>query len=382
MNRAELDTLSRPRFSPQTRRMLQVGGIVLLVLIAIFGYWAWMGMQMQKRFANMQQPPETVAVAQTGIESWTSGLTAVSTLEPVDGVMLATEVAGTVASVHFRSGDSVREGALLVQLDDATDRAELQGLEAQLELARSNLERTRRLVAQKLVSDEQLDAASTELKRAEAATLAKRSVIAKKAIRAPFAGTTGIRAVNIGQYLAVGTHIVPLQALETLYANFALPQQELREVRVGQTVQVQVDTYPDRSFEGRVNAIDSAVDPTTRTIRVQATVRNTDRQLRPGMYAVVQVASGRPQDFVTVPKTAIAYSLYGDSVFVVEPGEPGEDGAPTGTVKRAFVQLGPERADTVAVVSGLQGGEQVVIAGQLKLQNGTRVRVDNSVLPK
>jgi membrane fusion protein (multidrug efflux system) len=381
MNRSETDRLTTRPAGSQRKRMLIVGGITLAVLLAIFGAWGFNMYQTMQLYAGMVQPPETVAASEVGKETWTSGLTAVSTLEPVNGVTLAVEIAGTVASVHFRNGETVREGALLVQLDDTSDRAELKGLEAQYELAQSNLERTKRLVAQRLVSDEQLDAASTEVKRTEAAVQNKRALVAKKAIRAPFGGTTGIRAVNVGQFVPVGTPVVQLQALENLYATFALPQQDLREVKVGQQVSISVDTYPDRRFAGQVNAIDAAVDAATRTIRVQAVVRNDKRELRPGMYAVVEVASGVPRELVTVPKTAVAYSLYGDSVFIIEAGEPDKDGKPTEVVKRVFVTLGPERDDAVAVLEGLTGGERVVVAGHLKLQNGTKVRVDNTVLP-
>lgn len=359
------------------RRMAIALGALFAILATVFAIKFW-PMISGKGFGAWSPPPVTVSAAAAERKPWQPLLEAVATLTPVNGVYVAAEVAGIVKSIHFRNGDTVRRGTLLVQLDDTADQAELKGLEAELANARREFERTRELVERNLVSESSLDEVRTRLERAEAAVESKRALIDKKAIRAPFDGTLGIREVNVGQYLTAGTAIVSLQDLTSLYATFSLPQQNLRDLRIGQKVEITVDTWPEARFEGRLIAIDSAVDPDTRTIRGQAMIANTKRLLRPGMYATARITLPVLPAVVVVPRTAISYSLYGDSVYLIRE-ETGTDGKPVLKAFRQFVRLGEERDDEVIVVEGVKAGDRVVTAGHLKLQDGATVVIDDSV---
>lgn len=346
-------------------------GAVILLFVAIFAIKFW-PLITGKGFGGFKQPPAAVSVVVAAQRDWQPTLRAVATLAPVNGVTLATEVAGVVSKVDFRSGVVVKKGTLLIQIDDSADRAELAGLEADLALARSNLERTQSLIERNLASREGLDSARTALQRAEAAVGSKRAIIAKKQIRAPFDGTLGIRDVNVGQFVTAGTMLVGLQDLESLFADFSVPQQQIRSLAAGQPVRITVDAFPGQAFDGRITAIDSQVDEVTHTLRAQATITNTGRQLRPGMYALVEVELPLMPGVVVVPKTAITYSLYGDSVFkVVE--EKAEDGSTALKARRVPVKLGFEHDQEVVVASGVAAGERIVSAGQLKLQDGASV---------
>lgn len=348
-------------------------GAVILLFVAIFAYKFW-PMISGKGFGGFKQPPAAVATVIAEQRDWRPTLRAVSTLAPVNGVTLATEVAGVVSKVEFRSGATAKKGALLIQIDDSSDRAELAGLEAELSYARSNLERTQSLIERNLASKDGLDSAKTSLQRAEAAVGSKRAFIAKKQIRAPFDGTLGIRNVNVGQFVTAGTMLVGLQDLGSLFADFSVPQQQIRSLATGQPVRVTVDAFPGQAFDGRITAIDSQVDDATHTLRAQATIANTGRALRPGMYALVEVELPLMQDVVVVPKTAITYSLYGDSVFVIHE-EKAEDGSTMLKAKRTPVKLGFEHDQEVVVSSGVKAGDRVVAAGQLKLQDGSVVSI-------
>ncbi len=346
---------------------------VILLFVAIFAKKFW-PMISGKGFGGFQQPPASVSAVLAESRDWQPSLRAVATLEPVNGVELATEVAGVVSKVEFRSGARVTKGTLLIQIDDSSDRAELAGLEADLSYAKSNLSRTESLIERNLASKDGLDTARTSLQRAQAAVGSKRALIAKKAIRAPFDGTTGIRNVNVGEYVTAGKLMVGLQDLETLFADFSVPQQQIRNLASGQPVRVTIDAYPDKHFDGRITAVDSQVDDVTHTLRAQATIANTDKLLRPGMYAVVEAELPKLIGVVVVPRTAITYSLYGDSVFVVHE-EKAEDGSSVLKVKRTPVKLGFEHDQEVVVASGVAAGDRVVTAGQLKLQDGMKVAI-------
>lgn len=346
-------------------------GAVILLFVAIFAKKFW-PMISGKGFGGFQQPPASVSAVLAESRDWQPTLRAVATLAPVNGVELATEVAGVVSKVDFRSGAHARKGTLLIQIDDSADRAELAGLEADLAFANNNLERTESLIERSLASREGLDSARNALQRAQAAVGSKRALIAKKAIRAPFDGTLGIRNVNVGEYVTAGKLLVGLQDLETLYADFSVPQQQIRSLAAGQPVRVTIDAYPGKAFDGRITAVDSQVDDVTHTLRAQATIANTERLLRPGMYAVVEAELPKLNDAVVVPKTAITYSLYGDSVFVVHE-ETADDGSSVLKVKRTPVKLGFEHDQDVVISAGVVAGDRVVTAGQLKLQDGMAV---------
>ncbi|HEX6928413.1 MAG TPA: efflux RND transporter periplasmic adaptor subunit [Gammaproteobacteria bacterium] len=349
--------------------------IIALVIVfgGIFGWKAFVGYMTGQYFANFQPPPVTVSAAEAEVESWQPRIQAVGSLSAVRGVDVSAEVAGVVEEIFFESGQQVEKGALLVQLDDAAEQAELPGLRARAKQAEKNLERTRQIVSEGLAAEEALDAAQSEYDQAVSTLRAREVTIEKKAIRAPFAGRLGIRQVDVGAYVQAGDPIVTLQSLDPLYINFTLPQQRLGSIEPGQVLEISTEAFSGEGFTGKVTAISPKVDPATRNFAVQGEIDNPEGRLRPGMFVEVEVLAGNPNDFVTVPRTAVAYSLYGDAVFVVT-----EKDDKLVAVQR-FVETGPVREGDVAVLSGLEPGESVVTAGQLKLQDGATVLIDNDV---
>ena len=316
-------------------------------------------------------------------ENWQPKLNSVGNLDPVQGADLSNQLAANVTAINFNSGQDVNKGQLLVQLDDSSERAQLLGFQAQVKLAELNLKREQKLVRLKLDSQANLDAAANNLKQAQSNLQNDQAAIDKKAIRAPFSGHAGIRNVNLGQYLPAGTVIVTLQELDHMYVTFALPEQDLPLLATHQQVEITVDAYPNSKFEGEINAIDSAVDPNSHNVRVQALIANPEKLLRAGMFANVSVHAGKPVQVVTIPKSAVAYSLYGDSVFIVTPDKDKKDakGNPVLNAKEIFVKLGDERGTRVAVLEGVKAGDMVVTSGMQKLHSGTTVDINNSVTP-
>lgn len=365
-----------------TRRMTVAIVALVVVFGGVFGWKALQGYFIGQYFATFEPPPAAVAAVTAGAENWQPTLEAVGGLVAVQGVDVANEVPGVVAKIAFDSGKDVRANEVLVQLDDSADRAELQGLLAARELARRNFQRSEKLVADGFVSAAAMDSTRSQLEQAEAQVANKQTLIAKKTIRAPFDGRLGIRQVNLGQYLAPGTKLVTLQSLHPLYVNFSLPEQERARVRVGQTIRVFVDSFPDKPFEARITAIEARIDPQTRNVAVQATLRNPRAVLQPGMFAKVSVLLPRQNGVVTLPKTAISYSPYGNAVFLIKPDGQDQEGRPVLRAVQQVVQTGATQGDRVAVLKGVAAGDQVVTAGQLKLQNGTRVVVNNGVTLK
>lgn len=355
------------------KRMLIAVIALVVVFGGIFGWVAVKNYFVGQYFASFEPPPVTVSSGEAVVESWQPRIEAVGSLSAVRGVDVPTEVAGTVAEIHFQSGDEVETGALLLQLDDAIERAELPGLRARLALAERNLQRAREVVGQGLAAKETLDAAQSEYDQALSAVRAREVVTEKKAVRAPFAGRLGIRRVNIGEYVQPGATVVTLQSLDPLYVDFTLPQQGLGSVAPGQPIEVFTDAWPDAPFAGRITAISPKVDPATRNFAVQGEIDNPDQRLRPGMFVDIAVLAGQPQEFVTVPRHAVSYSLYGDAVYVIVETDDGL------IAQQRFIETGPARDGRVAVLSGLEAGETVVTAGQLKLQDGARVAIDNAV---
>jgi membrane fusion protein (multidrug efflux system) len=354
------------------RLLLVLGGLALV----LGGLFAWKLHALKQSSAGLKAPPPpVVAVAEVREESWQPYLAAVGTLVADAGVAVNNEVAGKVSALHFTSGQEVTAGQLLLELDAVADRAELQGLLAARRLAQIKFGRQARLLADNSASKADYDEAKAVLDAAEAAVEAEQAVIDKKQIRAPFAGRLGIRQVDVGQYLAPGSAIVPLQSLDPVHADFSLPERHLATLAVGQTVQVGVQAYPGETFPGRITAISPGVEEGTRSVKVRATLANPDRRLRPGMFAELRVLLPQGPAVLTVPATAITYNPYGDSVFVVTPGAPGP------TVQRRQVETGEVREGRVAVVSGLAAGERVVSAGQVKLRNGMVVAPDDRPAP-
>jgi membrane fusion protein, multidrug efflux system len=355
--------------------------VVLLALVfgGIFGWTAMRGYFMGQYFATFEPPPPTVSTAQAQRQVWQPRIEAVGQLSAVRGVDLSNEVAGTVSEIAFASGDVVEKGALLVQLDDSIERAELPGLIAQLDLARMDVERTRELIDRNLTSAEELDQAQSQLQQTESAVAALKAGIAKKAIRAPFAGTLGIRQVDLGEYLPAGTPIVSLQSLDELHVDFSLPEEFIDDVEAGQEVNVSVSTYPGQTFTGELKAVSVKIDPSSHNFAVQAVIVNADGRLRPGMFADVAVQAGAREAVVAVPKTAISYSLHGDAVFVVEKANKPEGEQTALVAEQRFVRLGASNGEMVAVLQGIAAGDEVVTAGTQKLRDGMAVNINNEV---
>lgn len=325
-------------------------------------------------------PAMAVSTAEAKAESWHASLNAIGTLAPVDGVTLSAEAEGAIVKIHADSGATVKAGDLLVEFDTSVEIAQLAAAEARAELARVNIERNKELWEQKAISKSEFDATSASFKQAGAEVASIKAVIAKKQVRAPFAGRVGIRHVNLGQYVARGAPLLPLQKLNPIYVNFSIPQRQLAALVVGAKVTVRIDAFEATPFEATITAINSEVDPATRNISVQATINNEKEQLRSGMFARVEVQLPQADAVVTVPATAISYASYGNSVFIVEKMK-GPDGAEFLGVRQQFVKLGAARGDLIGITDGVKAGEQVVTAGAFKLRNGVPVQVNNTVTP-
>jgi membrane fusion protein, multidrug efflux system len=330
--------------------------------------------------AAFQPPPEAVTTVVAAQERWPSTLDAIGTMAAVRGVTVSADLAGIVDEILFESGQSVQEGQVLVVLDTRQEQAQMAAAEAQRVLTRLNFNRMQELLDQKVVSKAEYDSATAESRQAEARVGEIRAAIERKTIRAPFTGILGIRQVNKGQYLTGGDPVVPLQALNPIYVNFGVPQQAIAQVHVGGGVRITTENLANLAFEGRIIAIDSVVDETTRNIRVQATLANPAGTLRPGMFVQTQMALGADQPVVALPASAVSYAPYGDSVFVVTDMKDDKGHAYRG-VRQQFVKLGPARGDQIAVVSGVSAGDEVVTSGVFKLRNGAAVQINNTVKP-
>ena len=364
------------------KRFLIAGGLMLAVILIIGGIF---GFNLYKTIQGFKNQKHFTFVSEEAAkqETWQPTFSSVGNLDPVQGADLSNQLAGNVTGVYFESGQEVEKGRLLVQLDDSSEQAQLQGYQAQEKLAELNDQRAHDLFSKRLISQSDVDTADSNLKQAQSNVANTQADIAKKAIHAPFSGRAGIRNVNVGQYLPAGTVIVTLQALDHMYASFTLPEQALPVLAPHQKVTATVDAYPGQSFDGVVNAIDSKVDPATHNVRVQALLDNPRHQLRAGMFANVTVSAGKTQQVVTVPKAAVTYSLYGDSVFVITPDKDKKDdkGNPALVANEVFVKLGDERGPRVAVTEGVKDGDMIVTSGMQKLHSGTTVQINNDVTP-
>ena len=347
---------------------------VLIFLIGGLGYFHFVAKPQMIReiMAQTPMPVVTVAAEEARAETWQQSLTAVGTLRAAQGVDLANQVEGVVKSISFTSGEDVRAGATLVQLDDSVEQADLKAAESDYRRWQAEHERQRELMARGNVSRAAYDTALNQRDQAAASMERIRAIIAKKNIRAPFSGRVGIRRIDVGQYLPVGTMIATLQDMDPVYVDFPLPEQFFGQVKDQQTVEITLDAYPGSVFRGRVQSIDAQVSRESRTILVRGEIPNPDKRAVPGMFANVTVFTGKNENVVTVPRTAVTYSLYGDNVLVVKE----EQGAET--VERRFVRVGEPRGERQAIVEGLKPGERVVTVGQIKLDQGTRVKVDNT----
>ena len=355
--------------------------VVMIAIIAGLGFVKFKQFQaMAEQFAAMQPPPDAVTTIVATAEEWPATLNAIGTVAAVQGVTVSADLPGVVDRIAFDSGKSVQKGDVLVQLDTRQEQAQLAGAESQLQLARVNHERMKGLVQQDAVSRAEYDTAAAAQQQAEARLSEIRATIDRKTIRAPFSGALGIRQVNLGQYLTNGAPIVPLQSLDPIYVNFAVPQQDGGRMRIGRTVHISSNEPGGGDFSGRISALDSVIDPTTRNVQVQATLPNPSAKLRPGMFVQAQVILGAAQKVIALPASSINYAPYGDSVFIVGDMK-NERGQPYRGVRQQVVKLGAARGDQIAVLSGIKPGEEVVTSGVFKLRNGAPIQVNNNVQP-
>ncbi|WCJ58978.1 efflux RND transporter periplasmic adaptor subunit [Fontisphaera persica] len=363
------------------RNLILSGLLLLLVAGALGGIKA---LQIGRLIAAGQAfvpPPIAVATVVAREETWPSRLEAVGTVSAVQGVAISAEIPGMVREICFTDGAMVKEGDLLVRLDTSSEEAQLRAVEAQVELARLQVQRLRNLRQGDTVSQSELDTAEATLKATMANADAIRAVIAKKNLRAPFAGQLGLRQVHLGQYVEAGRALVTLQALRPVYVDFSLPQQTLGVLRTGLVVEVQSDAFPQRRFEGRLIALSPEVHADTRSLALRAMLPNTDLALRPGMFVRVWVTLNGEQRVLVIPATSVLSAPYGASVFVVEP-RAGTNGPPGLAVRQQFVRLGRSQGDWVVVEAGLKAGDKVVNGGLFKLRNGEAVVENNELTPK
>jgi membrane fusion protein (multidrug efflux system) len=356
----------------------------ILAIVALFLLLAGIkALQIFKMISSKPpMPVETVTSAIVEEKDWAPVLSAVGSISPVQGAMISSELAGTVDQVAFESGALVKKGDLLVKLNTGIEDAMLRSADADLELARADVLRSRDLAARKVVAKAELDAAESKFQQKSAMIDNMHAAVAKKTIRAPFDGVAGIRTVNVGQTVNAGQQIVPLQALDPLFADFALPQQRLGDLSAGLDVQVSTDAMSNRVFAGKLTAINSMVDVATRNVALQATLANPDHALRPGMFVKIDVILPQKQRALVIPGSAVSYAPYGDSVFVIEKQKDPKTGHENQVLRQQFVRVGEARGDFVSVTTGLKAGETVVGTGVFKLRNGMAVTINNDLAPK
>jgi membrane fusion protein, multidrug efflux system len=369
--------------APGPRRMA-VALIVVVLLVAlvvggVFGWQAFVGSFFKKFMAQAAAAPQTVSTVTAARTSWQAQVHAIGSLRAVRGADLSAQASGVVDTIAFDSGNDVPAGKVLLKLRPNDDFAKLDQLEAAAELAEQTLKRDQEQFTAQAVSQAVIDTDVSTLKAARAQVIAQRALIDEKIVKAPFAGRLGIRQVDLGQYLAAGTTIVTLQALDPILIDFYVPQQALKDVHPGQAVSASVDTFPGVAFPGVIESINSKVDSASRNVQIRASFANADHRLVPGMFASVSIDAGSATNEITLPQTAITYNPYGNTVFVVEHATSG--GKPRDTVQQRFVKLGDTRGDQVAVLSGIAPGDVVVSAGQMKLRNGTAIAINNAVQP-
>src|SRR5712672_1467698 len=362
------------------RRMILTLGVILVLLSAL-GFVKFK--QVQSAIAagsSFQPPPAAVTSLVAHQEQWSGTLNMIGTAEAVHGVTVSADLAGIVDRISFESGQAVRQGDVLVELDTRQEHAQLASLEAQRDLAQVNFGRMEELVKAGVISRVEYDQATAQQKATAANVAEIQATIARKTIRAPFSGILGIRKVNLGQYLPAGSPIVSNQSLNPIYVNIGVPQQAAVQVHVGGKLRVTTEDVAGKVFNGTVTAIDSEVDEATRNIQVQATLSNPEGKLRPGMFVQVELPVGANRPVIALPASAINYAPYGDSVFVITDLKDPQGKTYRG-VKQQFVKVEGSRGDQVAVISGLNPGDEVVTSGVFKLRNGAAVQVNNKVQP-
>ena len=366
------------------RRRWRSVTLAICLLIAIGGFvFGIKVLQIGKMMSTpMVMPPTTVSSAVVKEEDWAPTLSAIGSVSAVQGAVVSAELGGVVAEIDFQSGGVAKKGDVLMRLDSSAEEAQLHTAEADLELAKANLERERDLAARKVVSKQELDTAQSTFGQKQGAVDNMRSFITKKQVRAPFDGMLGIRQVNVGQMINSGQQVVQLTALDRVYVDFALPQQNLPQLAAGYEARVHADSLPGREFKGKVTAINSMVDNVTRNISLQATFDNPDHELHPGMFVKVDVILPEKSKTLVIPGSAVSYAPYGNSVFVIDKKKDPKTGKESQSLRQAFVRIGEARGDFVAVTEGLKAGDVVVSTGVFKLRNGMPVVINNDLAPK
>lgn len=358
--------------------------LMLVVVLAILGGLGFAKYRQVEaaiaQGASFAPPPTAVTTVVAQKERWPSTLSVIGTAAAIQGVTVSADLPGTIDKIHFESGQWVHEGEVLVELDTRQERAQLASLEAQRDLAKINYDRAQELVKAGVISRSEYDNATTQQKATEAQVGDIKAAIARKTIHSPFSGVLGIRQVSLGQYLAAGQAIVSLQSLNPIYVNFGVPQQDTPKVVAGHVLRITNTDLPGMAFTGRITALDSVISEQTRNIQVQAIVTNKDNKLRPGMFVQVELPVGQAQDVVPLPASAINYAPYGDSVYVVTDMKDAKGNAYRG-VRQQVVKIQGSRGDQVAIISGLNPGDEVVSSGAFRLRNGAPVQVNNSVKP-
>lgn len=375
------ETRERPsgQRKPVSRVRLAVALVLMALLIALLGGGLWGFNHMRQKgmaayFASMVPPPTAVSAAAAEVGPMPRYLAGIGSLTAARQVEVAPEVAGRVTSIMFEAGAEVVAGTPLVQLNDEQERADLASFQAQAALAQANLNRTTRLANRDFASQATLDTNQSALDQARAGIAGTQAIIDQKLVKAPFDGRLGIRQVQLGQYVSPGTTMVTLTDLDPLYVNFTLPEQTRAEVEVGRKVEIKVDAFPERAFSAELTTVEPQIDPSTRTIRLQATLPNPDGQLLPGMFANARLILPSEPEVVTVPETAVTQTLYGDSVYVVQE-ENGPDGKPVQKAVQTFVETGSVANGRIVIRRGVEAGDLVVASGQLKLHDGAAVTV-------
>ncbi|MCG7598465.1 efflux RND transporter periplasmic adaptor subunit [Halomonas sp. McH1-25] len=352
-------------------RLIVVLILLALVLGGIFG-WKYLKMQEMAAQQSQPQPPVPVDSVQLVAENWRPELKSVGSMRAVNGVAVSNEVAGMVSEIAFESGQRVSQGEILVKLDDSVDQAALAALEAQARLTNETFRRYSDLLPRNAISQSQYDEAQANYQAARADVAQQRAQMDKKTIRAPFDGVVGLRQVDFGEYIAVGTPIVDLNMLDPIYVDYSVPEKQLGSIQAGRSVEVRVAAYPDEVFPGEIQAIAPAIDESSRTLEVRATLANPERKLRPGMFADVRTLASEPERVLTLPRTALAFNTYGDYVFLVT-----ENDQEQLVAKRTQVTTGRTRGDQIEIVDGLEAGDRVVAVGQLRLRDGQPVSLVN-----
>ncbi|BBP03576.1 MexH family multidrug efflux RND transporter periplasmic adaptor subunit [Sulfuriferula plumbiphila] len=364
-----------------TKRMIIMLLIAALVFGGIYGFQLFRNSMIQKAIKGQGMPPQAVSTIVAQMQTWQPSVEVVGNLRASSGANLAAEVSGLVSAIHFKSGARVKAGQVLVELNAAPQKAQLEQLKAAAALAQQNYQRDLAQLNVQAISQAAVDADASNLKSAQAQVAAQQAVIAQKTIRAPFSGRLGIRQVDMGQYVGPGTALVNLQKLDPMYLDFTVPQAQIDMIKVGEKITAYTNALPGKIFTGHIAAIEPQVDTATRNIKVRARFANPDGALLPGLFATARVGNGATQQYITLPNTAVAYNPYGSTVFIVKDAGKSKDGKAQLTVQQRFISTGLTRGDQVAVLTGLQAGETVVTAGQLKLHNGAPVIVNNSVPP-